>query len=76
MGKELETVLIKSQMKAAEPFSLVFIVFKYLKDRHLKERMFSCVNPTGRAGASREGEKEADFCSTLVGGPSEFHFPR
>lgn len=63
-------------MKVVESFSLVFIVFKYLKDRYLKERMFLCVNFIGRVGVSREGEKEVDFCLILVGGFLEFYFFR
>lgn len=44
MGKELEIMLIKSQVKATELFSLMIIVFN-LKDCHSQERMFSLCEP-------------------------------
>lgn len=44
IGKELETMLIKSQVKAPELFSLMIIVFN-LKDCHSEERMFLLHEP-------------------------------
>lgn len=46
MGKELEIMLIKSQVKAPELFSLMIIVFN-LKHCHSEERMFSLCEPLG-----------------------------
>ena len=34
-GKMLDTMLIKSEMKVLELFSLMIFVFKHLKDSHL-----------------------------------------
>lgn len=39
MGKELETMLMNSQMKALELCSLMIIVFKYQKDSLERENV-------------------------------------
>lgn len=44
MEKEREIMLIKSQVKATELFSLMIIVFN-LQDCHSQERMFSLCEP-------------------------------
>lgn len=52
MEKELKIMLIKSQVKAPEMFSLMIIVFN-LKDCHSRERMFSLCEPKGKKGWSQ-----------------------